>query len=354
MTKNDLQQQFPSNHILTDQNGKPSVMVYVKKFFLDEVIDGASHLPHPAFIVDGKELDGIYISKFQNVIIDGLAYSLPDRDPATRVDFDTASNACSAKGNGFHIMTAMEWGAIALWCQKNDCLPFGNNDMGKDIRETDTVARISYYNKEQAVCRTATGTGSTRWSHNGQSDGIYDLNANVWEWVGGIRLFFGELQILPNNNGASGAFSQSATSKDWCAIDGTNGAFLLPDGNGTTKNSIKLDSVNGCWTYISGNLTSACNAIRFCKFADVATDASVCEQAKEILYSLGVLPCPAYGEKEVFLYANNGARERIPFRGGRWGQGLNSGVFKTCFDDPRTYSGDAVGFRSAYYETESP
>ena len=39
-------------------------------------------------------------------------------------------------------------------------------------------------------------------------------------------------------------------------------------------------------------------------------------------------------------------------RGGRWGQGRNAGLFKTCFDDPRTYSGDAVGFRSAYYRMD--
>ena len=62
------------------------------------------------------------------------------------------------------------------------------------------------------------------------------------------------------------------------------------------------------------------------------------------------LPSPAYQEASVSFYANNGAAERIPFRGGRWGQGLNSGVFKTCFGDPRTYTGHAVGFRSAYYE----
>ena len=42
--------------------------IYIKKFYLDDVIDGAAHIPHPAFIVEGKELDGIYISKFQNAL----------------------------------------------------------------------------------------------------------------------------------------------------------------------------------------------------------------------------------------------------------------------------------------------
>ena len=344
----ELKQKFPQNHIITDDFGKASVLVYVKKFYLDEVIDGALHIPHPAFVVDGKELDGIYISKFQNVIIDQKAYSLPGENPATNIDFDAAVSSCQAKGKGFHLMTAAEWGAIALWCQKNGWLPYGNNDMGKDIREKNVVASISYHDKEKSICKTATGSGPVEWSHNRQESGIYDLNANVWEWVSGIRLVYGELQVLPCNNAASGQFSQSATSNDWRTIDSKSGEFIIPGEN--TNNSIKLDFINGRWTYVSGKITSSEDNFRFCNFANVTVDDSICDKAKYILMSLACLPYPTYTEQSVSLYANNGAEERIPFRGGRWGQGLNSGIFKSCFDDPRTYSGEAVGFRSAYYE----
>ncbi|MBQ9806986.1 MAG: SUMF1/EgtB/PvdO family nonheme iron enzyme [Clostridia bacterium] len=353
MNRFDLEQKFQKNCVIVDDLRKPSVMVYVKKFYLDEVIDGASHIPHPAFIVDGGELDGIYISKFQNVLVDGRAYSLPDKDPTTHVDFDAAIAACSSKGKGFHLMTAMEWGAIALWCQKNHMLPFGNNAMGKDIREEHRVARISYYDAEKSMCRTATGTGPIEWSHNRSTDGIYDLNANVWEWVGGMRLVFGELQILPNNDGASTSYSQSQSSLDWRAIDGTSGEFIIPDGKGTTPNSIKLDYINDKWVYLTDRVTSPVDSFRFCPFLDVTADSSICQKSKEILYALADLPYRDDEElKEVSLYANNGADERIAFRGGRWGQGLNSGIFKTCFDDPRSFSGDAVGFRSAYYANQ--
>lgn len=311
-----------------------------------------SHLiPHPAFVVDGKELEGIYISKFQNVILDGRACSLPDQDPATHVDHDAAVKACSSKGKGFHLMTAMEWGAISLWCRKNGWIPFGNNDMGKDIREDDITARISCYNPEKPVCRTATGTGPVEWSHNRNASGIYDLNGNVWEWVGGMRLVFGELQILPNNNSASDRYRQDAFSQDWRAIDGIDGGFLIPDGHGTTKNSVKLDFVNDRWTYVTNKKLDMLDHFRFCDFADVSACSSICKSVKELLYALGCLPyCIDSDYQGVSLYANNGAAERIPFRGGRWGQGRNAGIFKTCFDDPRSYCGDAVGFRSAYYE----
>jgi hypothetical protein len=71
----------------------------------------------------------------------------------------------------------------------------------------------------------------------------------------------------------------------------------------------------------------------------------------DLLRAYGCLPCEDTALIEgVSLYANNGAAERVPFRGGRWGQGLNSGVFKTCLDDPRGLCSPAIGFRSAYYE----
>ena len=349
MTANELKQRFPENHIITDKLGGGSVMVYIEKFYLDDVIDGASHIPHPAFIVDGKELDGIYISKFQNVVVDGLAYSLPDLDPTTHVSFDKADIACRAKGDGFHLMTASEWSAVALWCLKNDSIPFGNNTDGKDVRESDYIAKLSFCDKERSIFRTSTGSGPVEWSHNGQSDGIYDLAANVWEWISGIRLVCGELQILPYNNAASQKYSLSEISTDWRAINGKTGEFIIPDGHGGTPNSVKLDFLDGCWTFVTDKITKSLDDFRFCNFADISADTSICDKAKELLYSLTCLPTSSFTDSNVAFYANNGADERIPFRGGRWGQGLNSGIFKSCFDDPRSFSGDAVGFRSAYY-----
>jgi glycyl-radical enzyme activating protein len=333
-----LQNRYPYNSVFTVPDGLATVMVYIPKFYLDEVIRGASHSLHPAFLVNGKELDGIYVSKFQNVVIDGYAHSLPGRDPAVNIDYDTAELACKRGGECFHLMTAAEWGAIALLCQKNGWFPYGNNDFGKDIREADVIARISYRSHDGKVCRVATGTGPIEWSHNRCADGIYDLNGNVWEWNSGIRLVYGELQIAPYQNA------------DWCAIDAKTGKWLSPDGNGTTKNSVKLDFVDGAWQFISGTITSLVKEARFCAFADVTAHPSLCERAKELLYAFGVLPndeCEEY--KEVSLYANNGAAERMAFRGGRWGQGRNAGVLKLCFDDPRNYSGEAVGFRSVYH-----
>ncbi len=342
-----LKKRYPQNRVIKDDAGRGSVMVYVPKFDLCDVIPGAPQVPHPAFVVDGKVLSGIYVSKFQNVVAEGRAYSLPDLDPATGIDFDEALQASAAKGDGWHLMTAMEWGAIALWCRKNGWLPLGNNDLGKDVRETEVVAEISYHDEEKGICRTATGTGPVTWSHNGRADGIYDLNGNVWEWNGGVRLVHGEVQILPDNNGANSGYAQGADSDAWRAIDGKTGAYVLPG----TAHSVKLDYVDGVFAFAMGEVSDSYAHARFCDFGSVGVADNVCERAKLLLTALGLLPCGDAALYEgVALYANNGSAERMIFRGGRWGQGLNAGVFKTCIDDPRSYKGDAVGFRAAYYE----
>ena len=95
-----LKSAFPSNTILTDDKGLPSVMVYVPKFKMSDVIDGASDSTHPAFIVDGVEISGIYISKYQNVAYNSRAYSLPGEDPKASITADTARTYCENKGEG--------------------------------------------------------------------------------------------------------------------------------------------------------------------------------------------------------------------------------------------------------------
>lgn len=346
-----LKSAYSENTIITDDKGLPSVMVYIPKFKMSDVIDGGSDSTHPAFIVDGVEKDGIYISKYQNVVYEGRAYSLPGEDAARNVSFDTASTYCSAKGAGWHLMTAMEWGAIALWCKKNGWLPYGNNDSGKDIRETDYTAIPVEVDSDGKTVFVATGTGPVEWSHNKQIDGIYDLNGNFAEMLGGLRLVYGELQILENNNAADHANMQSETSAHWKAIDGTTGELITPNGFGTTKNSLKLDFINNHWEYITGEVSNRNDHTASCAFNEVSLSNSVCDKAREILVALAMFPDdPGFDYKFVRIYANNGSAERLLRRGGSFDSNYSSGVFFASLDSTRTTVSSKNGFRSAYYE----
>ena len=111
-----LQMACPSNEILYDDKGMPSVMVKIPKFKISDVIAEGSSSTHPAFIVNGQEVNEIYISKFINIVDNGRAYSLPGQDPTASLSFDQAVQYCTAKGEGWHLMTTAEWAAIELWC----------------------------------------------------------------------------------------------------------------------------------------------------------------------------------------------------------------------------------------------
>lgn len=346
-----LKSAFPNNVILTDDKGLPSVMVYVPKFKMSDVLDNGTDSTHPAFIVDGVEKSGIYISKFQNVAYNSRAYSLPGEDPKASINADTARNYCENKGAGWHLMSAMEWGALALWCKKNGWLPWGNNNYGKDTRETMYRAVPTLIGSDGKINRVATGTGPVEWSHNKQLDGIYDLNGNVWEWVDGMRLVYGELQILENNNAADSDNSKLASSNAWKAIDGTTGALITPNGNGTTTNSLKLDYISSKWKWITGTISSASDSSRSCTFVNVSIDNTVCDEAQEILHALAMLPDDTTFDYEGdYFWANNGTAERFPYRGGRWRNGSNAGVFYLYLSAPRSDVGANIGFRSAFYE----
>ena len=345
-----LKAAFPNNSIIVDDKGLPSVMVKIPKFKMSDVITGGSSSTHPAFIVDGVEKDYIYISKYQNKVYNGRAYSLPGEDPTASLSADTAMGYCTAKGTGWHLMTAIEWGALALWCKKNGWLPYGNNNYGKDSRETMYKA-VPTTSSSGQTNRVATGTGPVEWSHNKQLDGIYDLNGNVSEWVGGMRLVYGELQILENNNAANGNNSQGASSAQWKAIDGTDGSLITPNGTGTTTNSLKLDYVSSKWKWITGTISSQSDSSRSCTFVNVSADSGIHANALALLYGLGLLPDDTSFDYEGdYFYANNGAAERFPLRGGGWSHGTLAGVFCTNLYNDRSGTAAGIGFRSAFYE----
>ena len=350
LVKLALKATCPGNDILLDDKGLPSVMVRIPKFKISDVIDGGSDSTHPAFLVNGIEVPEIYISKYQNVVHNGRAYSLPGEDPANNMTWDTARGYCEAKGPGWHMMTKAEYAAIALWCKKNGFLPYGNNSYGKDSREALAVAIPAAFNTDvpPKTTRVLTGTGPVTWSHNKSIDGIWDLNGNVSEWTGGIRTVYGELQLLVNNNAADSNNPQTADAATWKAIDATTGAFIDPNGSGTTANSIKVDSVADKPQYrtVVETQSESFNAV----ISAITCDASIAAEAQAVLIAYGLLPDDiAFDYEGDVLYFNNVASERLFYSGGYCTDATGAGVF--CASGhyySRTSAGTNIGFRSAY------
>ena len=51
-----------------------------------------------------------------------------------------------------------------------------------------------------------------------------------------------------------------------------------------------------------------------------------------------------------YFWFNNGAEERLPVRGGRWGNGASAGLFYLYLGSPRSSSYWGFGGRSAFVE----
>lgn len=346
----------PNNTVKVDETDLPSVLVYIPAFKNSDVLTGGNDSIHPAFLVNGVQIPGFYYSKYQNKVYNSVAYSLPGEDPTVSITFDTALARCEAKGNGWHLSTNAEWAAIALWCKKNGFMPYGNNNYGKDTRENNYKAIPTAYESDGRTTRVATGTGPLTWSHDGTPSGIWDLNGNVWEWQGGLRIVWGEIQILANNDAADPDNPQNATSTCWKAINATDGSLVEPENKTidisakVAGNTIRLDYVNSTWTYTT-SVTSSSNASRSCLFGNVTCNADISDDAKVLLRSLALLPDEGSVNTNYegdYFYWNNGVAERSVYRGGSWSNGTHAGMFHLYGNASRTYLLTDLGFRSAY------
>ena len=318
----------PNNEIIVDDLGRPSVMVKIPKFtYADVGLSGSG--VHPAFKVNGQEVPYIYISKYQNIVEDGRAYSLPYQRPKHTINFDQAKAACEAKGEGWHLMTNAEWAAIALWCKKHDCMPYGNNNSsyGDYYNTSEKGAPMPEWNEDMYmdVPYTATGSGPKSWFHNNDFSGIADLNGNVYEWVGGVRVKNGELQVIQDNNSAMGV-DESAESTLWKAID-QSGAYVAPGTSGTIKYGSAGINTSGTF-----------------KEATAASGVTI----PALVKALALFPNDAADTYRDDYYYVSTSGECLFFRGGYYGDYDFAGVFFYFGSYSRSSADGLLGFRSAF------
>jgi sulfatase modifying factor 1 len=339
------------NACIFDDQGNPSIMVRVPMMLLSDLVAGWAEDLHPTFVVNGKAVSELWIGKYQAITTGSgaaeRALSLRRRDPRVYVNFDQAVTACSQKGAGWHLMTNAEWAAIALWCKANGFWPRGNNSYGNDYSRTDEWGEVSYIYSGTTKGRTATGTGPATWSHDGSPYGIFDLNGNIYEWAGGMRLVDGEIQILADNNAADNTRDQSAVSTEWKAIL-QDGSLVEPGTADTLKYDTTAESdgsgvrgTNLVNTSIAVPLTEGHGYNAFQN-----TSAAVGITVPDLLKQLGLYPVDGDHGSDMHYQRNTG--ERLPRRGASWHYASDAGVCALSLNSTRSYSYGSVGFRPAY------
>jgi hypothetical protein len=342
--------------VLYTAAGHPSYLVRIPKFNLEDIDESLGTGVHPAFIVNGVEKSEILIGQYPGIVKDGNLLSIPGVIPWVSVHFDGFRNYAVANGPGWHLMTHAEISAIALWSWRNGTMPRGNNQYGQDQTcPWETALRADGGKIGEAVGngRSYTGAGPASWRHNGQASGIADLNGNVWEWVGGLRLQDGEIQILPNNDAADGSKDQSKTSTLWRAIKASDGSLVSPGTAGTLKydaaseggtgNVILSDTV----TNRTGEVGDDTNAGGYpsgpLEGMGLKSGLTVPTLAK----ALGLYPLASSGLGGDRIWIRNHG-ERLPLAGGCSNHGVSAGVFARYLFYARTNVNSYVGARPAY------
>lgn len=312
--------------IFDEVTGIPSIMV---KFEKPNYKNGQSkgEVP-PMFIIEGREVDAIYISKYPNVVIDGRPYSLPLQDPTTGVTFDKALEICRGKGEGWHLMTAVEWEYILDEARANHTTPRGNTDWGNN-----------YYDKEETgnrkgcgAGRTLTGSGPVTWNHDRTQYGVSDMCGNVWEWLAGLRLMEGNIEYVPCNNAALNYCNLSKGSEEWKAVevDGKPVRFEVKDGDIRITAAEKQDEPD--YDGVA--------------WEDLEVDLS---EIPQVIKDLGLVRKESIEDYKAYVWIDTEG-ERLPFRGSAFRSTSRSGPSALSLNGPRSHSFDDIGFRSAFYE----
>lgn len=212
----------------------------------------------------------------------------------------------------------MEHGFLANYSLENGTLPHGNTNYGK------------YHGNPKEKCETydgsrmLTGTGPDAWTHDYTTFGVEGSCGDIYEWVRGMRLMDGKLEIA-NNNDTAMPIDLSENSSLWLPVEvGEESVYLVAkDGEIRFTTEEPEDTNYGGY-----------------RWKDIKFDFNL----PEVMKNLGLF----VGEPETYICADmNG--ERLPLCGGSWRSGFYAGVFHLNLNYPRSSSYNNIGFRSVYY-----
>jgi hypothetical protein len=340
------------------QSGQPSYFRWVPKFNLEDLGNDYGTGVHPAFVVDGVVRDGLWIGMYPGIVKNGELLSLPGVDPTVAQPYTYFVTAARACGAGFHVMTNVEWAAVALLTAKSGPQPRGNSNYGRAHDATwETARRVDGGTPGSASGpgRTLTGTGPLTWRHDGSPAGIADLVGNVWDFTPGMRLVDGEIQVLENNNAATAsAFDDSAP---WKAIRLSDGALVAPGTAGTAKydslvaysdngvvnnlGDFQIDDVVDFRTGPAGDNSDGYD-YNLMAFNSLPADTGITIPA--IMKSLLLAPGSISVNGHIYM-RNHG--QRYPIRGGSWLQGPYAGLGAFALYYPASYASGYIGARPA-------
>ncbi|WP_241597463.1 hypothetical protein [Rosenbergiella epipactidis] len=239
----------------------PCFFNVIDQFNIEDIDDTLGEGVHPAFIIDkvGTLANRILVGTYLGSIQDGVLISTPDVVPVISKSHDELATAAFACGNGFHLMTGVEFAMLRLLSYKNGWPNYGNTQYGESWNNTELFGRLSsrdYHigNKSSdGSMRTLTGSGPSQWRLDGTPTGVSDISGNLNDVVSGIRIVGNEFQVLVNNIGVQNISYFAQNSDEWKAISGADGSFISPTNIGNLADGTYVATTPGSVRIISSD-----------------------------------------------------------------------------------------------------
>ena len=383
------------NVVVYDSDGNPSIYVPFNKCLSSELDASLPAHVHPAFIMGDSVKDRILIGKYKAASIEGgtTLFSIPGKDPANNLSFDTFLTRMRAFKTGASGLTIADHGLILLTAKKMGWQPKGNNNYGAHyadatkwadntaytvgnerayrgwlykclIAHTSSAALApennpAYWEKERQIggtmsaatgagTRTLTGSGPADWYLGGDVGNIADVQGNVLEQVYGYRIVDGEIQIMANNDAALPTADLSSTSAAWKAIlpgaSASEYTLVAPGTAGTLHwckdgSGFKLDT--SC-TVADETLSKA--------FTSIGVNSTNVPVVPCIMQELGLLPVSGDSVTQGTVYINLKG-ERVPRRSGLSANTSDAGMgYLSCYNG-RSHAADYFGARGRFVES---
>jgi len=363
-----------------------STMAYVPKYV-------SSGLPQAE--LNGLELGGFWVDVFhcsqptassdetvnngygstaRNTPANIAAVSQPGVVPWTDISWLNARIAASNRviqGRACHLMTPFERASLLYLVLMSGHDIRGNNNNGKDTRDTDTWDNYGIFDPVQPSYRTLTGSGpSSWWSHGIPAAGVFGLVGNIYDWED-LRLESGIFQpkaYLAGGQTAADTYidyddNSGGDAADICQL--TPGIYTITDGvEGNEDVTVERVLITGRFTgrlILSAGLSTdhGDNLL-----IQLKTAVDLCQDDAGGYDAIGALlvdatskymALPEHGDTtshaSTYLdswYPYDNGDSRALLRGGRWGStsAARRGVVVSA-GNPPTDAGSYVGFRAA-------
>ena len=372
-------------------DGTPNFFYPIPKMKSSDLDASLPNHTHPAFIVNGQEIDRRLIAVYKGGNFNGAAHSIPNAEPLVNLGADQLLERIKNCGPGFGPKTVADSGLLLLLARKLGCsVVKGNNNYGQDYRDgtkwatgqSITVgtqradlgvlyeALVAHTSAEENRpgtspliwkpirriggiiatnnVNTLTGSGPISWRFGGEANGIDDLTGNAMDQDYGYRIVGGEIQILADNNAADPDADLRDSSAAWKAIlpNSTDNSYTLvaPGTSGT----LHWNWLNNKWTLdtVTADLTLGQKSTAF---KDLAVNTANVPYVPCIMQELGLFPISGDTTPGT-VYMDIIAGERFPRRGGFYSVSSVSGLGYVSANFARSISSATFGVRSGFFE----